>query len=165
MKDGIPEDVADKYCVEVAYCSTERGTTGYGFGLPNESGGFGLITFQGLSHNVCSGDVAVVKAPEGGHKHCVLFVGLRDFLAYATDNDGLKDDAVIMFSASFVERAIPHLKGYDEVKYYCPYSGTRELTMPALKEHCGLLTDMSYLYAGFDNYHKWFLNRHPKKAA
>ena len=165
MNDGIPEEVADKYCSQVSYCSTEKGTTGYGFGLPNESGGFGLITFQGLTHNVCHADVAVVKAPTGGHERCLLFVGLRDFLAYVTDNDGLSDDAVIMFSSGLVNHAVPHLKSYTEVKYYCPNTQTRELTMPALTEHCKSLTDMSYLYSGFKNYHQWFLDRHPKEAA
>lgn len=132
-RDGIPVDIALQHCVEIAYCSTERGTTNYGYGLRNEAGGYGIITYTGLTVNVPCADVAVVRAECTDHKRCRLFMGLRDYLSIVA-NDRLTDDAVILFNASLAERAVPYVKGYDEVVYFVP--NTR---CCLLAEVCGLL--------------------------
>jgi len=163
-RDGIPLDIALQYCVEIAYCSTKKGTTGYGYGLRNQTGGYGIITYTGLTVNVPFADVAVVRAENSDHERSRLYMGIRDYLSNVA-NDGLVDDAVIIFNAGLVERAIPYIEGYDEVVYFVPNTRAKELTMPTIKSHCKKVTDMSPLYSDYRNYHQWYLAQAPKKAA
>lgn len=155
--DRFPVEVAQQYCDEVSYCSVNHGSSGYGYGLPNISGGYGLITYTGLTVNVVKADIAYIKMPESRSTRCLLFMGLRDFLAYIATNKVLSDDSIVMFSASLVNRVIPMLQHYDEILYFVPKSRAKNLTLPILQTDCRGVIDMSPSYDGFTSYFKWYV--------
>lgn len=164
-RQRIPHDIASRYLLEVAYCSRDNGTAGYGCGIRNESGGYGIIDRIGRPCNIGPSDISILPCAEGKSERCLVFVGILDFLSFAAVNGELSDDVIIIFSSALVRQVEPIGKRYLECHYYVPNTRAKDLTIPLMRTYFGTLVDMSQSYADFRNYHAWHLAKGPKEDA
>jgi hypothetical protein len=164
-RQRIPLDIATRYLLEVAYCSPAKGTSGYGCGIRNESGGYGIIDRGGRPCNVGPASIAIIPSSRGNSERCLVFVGILDFLSFAAVNGEPSDDVIIMFSSSLVCRMEPIGRRYRECRFYVPNTRAKDETMPMMKTFFEELKDMSPSYADFENYHSWHLAKGSKEDA
>lgn len=145
-------NVACKYCREISYCSSARGTTGRGVGLENISGGFGIINRKGAI-NAGPPDIAIVYAEHAINNACLLFVGLRDFLTYVTIYGNLENDAIVLFSSAYCSHISPHIYCYSEILFFAPNTFAKSEVGSHLRSLGLKFNDCSFLYRDSKNLH------------
>lgn len=143
-------NVASKYCREISYCSSARGTTGRGIGLENISGGFGVINRRGAI-NAGPPDIAIVYANHPINNDCFLFVGLRDFLTYVTIYGELENDTIVLFSSAYSSHISPHIYCYSEVIFFAPNTYAKSEVSSHLRSLGIKFKDYSFLYPDSKN--------------
>ena len=167
--EGLSVDATRRLCREIDY-QDKNGKISRGYGMQNISGGHSIITIAKATINIGVGDIAVIKGDGADLTTCLLFAGLRDYLAYHTLYGNTHCDTLIMFSTALAKKAARYISshGYEQIIYYAPNSTGKTKSMPILRKTGIMIWDMSPAYAGYKDLRKyctaWManLNKHKK---
>lgn len=138
----IDIDVAKKYCKEVYYKIENK--TYFAIAFANNSGGFEIRNkyFKG---SLGTKDITILK----NSTNCItIFEGFIDFLSYKTlyKFQKKKEDYLILNSISFIEKAIPELKNYNEKISCLDNDNAGKMATYSLKKNCENILDCSFVY-------------------
>lgn len=153
----IDPEIVKRLCKEVAWSDTNKGTSGYGVGLENIQGGYGLYSNIGSPINV--GAEASPTVIDHGTTHAILFVGLLDFLAYCSVEHIPEETTIILYSHNIMRPLLGHfsLDNITTISAVLPNTKAKENILKWFAEFYPTIdiTDLSSLYPEHKNYHGW----------
>ena len=147
--EGLSLEVARKYTKEIVFAD-RHGNPLKGYGMPTDGGGWCVITTKGGTNNVHESGLAFYPAHENDNPSCcLLFIGLRDALAYHTLYGEPTYDVIVMFNPYNSNRAKEFIQqnNYSEVIFYAPNSPGKAMSMPIIKDSGADIKDMSDTYS------------------
>lgn len=116
---NINEQVAKTYLKEIHFTNTETSKQYFAVGFENIEGGY-EIRNPYFKSSIGKKNISVIAGENG--KSAILYEGFMDFLSYLSIKRtlSLEEDAIILNSVSFVEKALKliHSKSYVEIKGY-----------------------------------------------
>lgn len=143
----IPLHIARQYCKEVYYQIRRR--TYYAIGFPNRSGGFELRNDR-MKTSTSPKDSSWLQ---NNARELAVFEGFFDFLSYRTLASNQREqsqDYLILNSATFFNKNLPAMLGYDRVSLYLDRDETgQKFTRQALELDPRKFLDCSSLYSQF----------------
>ena len=156
---GIPQDIAQCYCVQVDY--DLHGKRYYAIGFENNAHGFELRNsfFKGsyppkhITHIV------------NGNARCNVFEGFIDFLSAERlgYNDGL--DTIVLNSVANIQKAISPLGDYNVIQCYLDNDAAGRAALARLRREFGdRVMDKSALYPNHKDLNDYLMSLYPKKS-
>ena len=156
---GIPNDIAQRYCVQVDY--ELHGKRYYAVGFPNNDNGLELRNpfFKG------SYPPKHITIIANGNARCNVFEGFIDFLSAERlgYNDGL--DTIVLNSVSNLQKAIPALGDYTVIQCYLDNDTAGRAALAKLQREFGdKVMDKSALYPNHKDLNDYLMSLYPKKS-
>ena len=156
---GIPNDIAQRYCVQVDY--ELHGKRYYAVGFPNNDNGLELRNpfFKG------SYPPKHITIIANGNARCNVFEGFIDFLSAERlgYNDGL--DTIVLNSVSNLQKAIPALSDYTVIQCYLDNDTAGRAALAKLQREFGdKVMDKSALYPNHKDLNDYLMSLYPKKS-
>ena len=156
---GIPNDIAQRYCVQVDY--ELHGKRYYAVGFPNNDNGLELRNpfFKG------SYPPKHITIIANGNARCNVFEGFIDFLSAERlgYNDGL--DTIVLNSVSNLQKAIPALGDYTVIQCYLDNETAGRAALAKLQREFGdKVMDKSALYPNHKDLNDYLMSLYPKKS-
>lgn len=150
QREGLSLECATNLCRQIKFAD-KNGKQYLGYGMVNRVGGCNMITLSGGTNNVGPGDVVLLEGDGTDPSSCLLFVGLRDAVAYHTMYGPPASDAIVMCSTSFAKKAVRLIRdrGYRQVWYYPPNTEGKMKSMPIIGDSGVFVWDMSAAYSGY----------------
>ena len=147
---GIDPAIAKHHCKEVNF--TIGGKPYFAIGFANRSGGYELRNnwFKGASSPK---DITVI---DGGHKAAIVLEGFTDFISLLQLKGGQsQSDFIILNSVALAERAVPVLKGYQEVFLMLNHDKAGVEAMEKFQAADISFTDTSGFYKDFNDINEY----------
>jgi hypothetical protein len=155
-KRRIDIDVAQAYCREVTYLLNDRKHIAIGF--KNNAGGYELRSprFKGSSSpkeiTQLSFDGTTVAVYEG-------FFDFLSYYSYDKNERPLDEDAVILNSVAFFDRAKPFLEGYEQQLLRLDNDDAGDKCTAAALAYGTTYMDDRKWYEGFKDINEWLVDR------
>lgn len=144
---------AQKLCHEVYYRT--RGKTYFAAGLENVTGGWELRN-KYWKNSTSPKSISIFK---NGHKKLIVVEGMFDILSVLELQPNIQNthDFLILNSTAFIERALVHLKDYDQIDLFLDNDGTGKEKTRFLMELFRNCNDRSSIYEGFKDMNEWLM--------
>ena len=151
----ITEQVAERFCKEVAY--EISGRKYYAIGFKNDSGGFELRNAFFKGSSTPKGMTTI----ETGAEEVTVFEGFFDFLSFnvlVPNEQPIKTNFLVLNSLSFFEKARPFMEKHRRINLYLDRDKSgQNCTRQALSFN-GKYVDKSGLYTGYKDLNDWVIN-------
>lgn len=155
---GIPAHIAKANCKEVHY--SVNGKSYFAVAFENVSGGWELRNkyFKG-----CRGRKDISYLPwsrDGPSTECAVFEGFIDYLSALALGIISSTDAIILNSVVNVNKAVPYLKSYTDIKCYLDNDNAGQTALAELTAIYGsTVIDRSTLYSEFNDLNDFLVNQ------
>lgn len=159
VERGIPQDIAQRHCVQVDY--QLHGKCYYAIGFENNAHGFELRNpfFKG------SYPPKHITHIANGNSRCNVFEGFIDFLSAERlgFNDGM--DSVVLNSVSNVAKSITPLADYTVIQCYLDNDTAGRAAFAKLSLEFGeRVMDKSAIYPNHKDVNDYLMSLYPKKS-
>lgn len=149
----ISLETAQKLCKEVHYRT--KGKTYFAVGLENVARGWELRNKYWKN----STSPKAISLFKNGNKSLIVTEGMFDILSLLELMPTIHNthDFLILNSTAFIEKALVHLKNYDQIDLFMDNDRTGKGKTELLLEQSHNTNDNSHLYDGFKDMNEWLI--------
>lgn len=162
----IPLPVAEKYLSYIEYLNVSSGRTFHGIGWKTENGGYGIRWAKDFPEDEHGKGKSFVGQATYSFfpieigvqtERCLLFEGIFDFLSFIAEQNGIRDDAIVLNSAANKEKSLPLLDGYQYIVSYIDADTTGKEALEFIRHHIGSnIIDRSGHFSPYKDYNEYW---------